>query len=152
MLSLWPSRQFIFQIRVLQYKTVEFARTSLSYRPIAALSTGVDRHPRLVRVFAQIRGEIFAFLGLRPSVIARFRVQISDLAPLYRTVGATLSTGCYVAPRRLNVRRDGLASNTGRRGHSGPLSISLLSPSPYWTGRIAFKFNVWQSGVLLCQS
>ena len=36
----------MFEIRVLQYKTVEFARTSLSYRPIAPLSTGVDRDPR----------------------------------------------------------------------------------------------------------
>ena len=86
MLSLWPLEQFIFKIRVLEYKTVEFARTSLSYRPIAALSTGVHRDPRSIRVFAQICGEIFAFLGLRPSVIARSRVQISDLAPLYRTV------------------------------------------------------------------
>ena len=128
MLSLWPLEQFIFKIRVLEYKTVEFARTSLSYRPIAALSTGVDRDPRSIRVFAQICGEIFAFLGLRPSVIARSRVQISDLAPLYRTVGAALSTGCYVVPRRLNVRRDSIASNTGRRGPSGPLSISPLSP------------------------
>ena len=80
MLSLWPLEQFFFfLIRVLKYKTEEFARTS-PYRPIAALSTGVDRHPRSIRVFAQIRGEIFAFLGLRPSVIARSRVQILDLA------------------------------------------------------------------------
>ena len=112
-------------------KTVQFSRTSLSYRPIAALSTGVDRGPRLIRVFAQIRGEIFAFLGLSPSVIARSRVQILDLAPLYRTVGAALSTGCYVVPRRLSVRRDSITSSTGRRRPPGPLSISLLSPPPY---------------------
>ena len=113
-----------------QKKTVQFSRTSLSYRPIAALSTGVDRDPRSIRVFAQIRGEIFAFLGLWPSVIARSRVQILDLAPLYRTVGATLSTGCYVVLRRLSVRRDSIASSTGRRRPPGPLSISLLSPAP----------------------
>ena len=112
-------------------KTVQFSRTSLSYRPIAALSTGVDRDPRSIRVFAQIRGEIFAFLGLWPSVIARSRVQILDLAPLYRTVGAALSTGWYVVPRRLSVRRDSITSSTGRRRPPGPLSISLLSPAPY---------------------
>ena len=60
--------------------------------------------------------------------MARSRVQISDLAPLYRTVGEALSTGCYVVPRRLSVRRESIASNTGRRGPSGPLSISPLSP------------------------
>ena len=36
-------------------------------------------------------------------LIARSRVQISDLAPLYRTVGAALSTGCYVEPPRHNI-------------------------------------------------
>ena len=45
-------------------KTVQFSRTSLSYRPIAALSNGVDRRPRSIRIFAQIRAELFAFLGL----------------------------------------------------------------------------------------
>ena len=30
MLSLWPLEQFIFEIRVLQNKAIEFARTSLS--------------------------------------------------------------------------------------------------------------------------
>ena len=114
-----------------QKKTVQFSRTSLSYRPIAALSTGVDRDPRSIRVFAQIRGEIFAFLGLWPSVIARSRVQILDLAPLHRTVGAALSTGWYVVPRRLSVRRDSITSSTGRRRPPGPLSISFLSPAPY---------------------
>ena len=61
-------------------KTVQFSRTSLSYRPIAALSTGVDRDPRLIRYFAQIRAELFAFLGLWHSAIKRSRVQILDLA------------------------------------------------------------------------
>ena len=45
MLSLWPLEQFIFEIRVLQNKTIEFARTSLSYRPIAALSTELTVTP-----------------------------------------------------------------------------------------------------------
>ena len=63
-----------------QKKTVQFSPTSLSYRPIAALSTGVDCDPRPIRVFAQIRAELFAFLGLWPSAIKRSRVQIFDLA------------------------------------------------------------------------
>ena len=124
-------------------KTVQFSRTSLSYRPIAALSTGVDRDPRLIRVFAQIRGEIFAFLGPWPSVIARSRVQILDLAPLYRTVGAALSTGCYVVPRQLSVRRDSIASSTtvrrrspgGRESPGWSASLERASPgraSPRW--------------------
>ena len=45
-------------------KTVQFSRTSLSYRPTAALSTCVDRDPRSIRNFAQIRAEMFVFLGL----------------------------------------------------------------------------------------
>ena len=61
-------------------KTVQFSRTSLSYRPIAALSTGVDRNPRSIRHFAQIRAELFAFFGLWHSAIKRSRVQIFDLA------------------------------------------------------------------------
>ena len=47
-----------------QKKTEQFSRTSLSYRPTAALSTGVDRDSRPIRNFAQIRAEMFAFLGL----------------------------------------------------------------------------------------
>ena len=62
------------------HKKVQFSRTSLSYRPIAALSTGVDRRPRSIRIFAQIRAELFAFLGLWHSAIKRSRVQILDLA------------------------------------------------------------------------
>ena len=114
-----------------QKKTVQFSRTSLSYRPIAALSTGVDRGPRLIRVFAQIRGEIFAFLGLWPSVIARSRVQILDLAPLYRTVGAALSTGCYVVPRRLSVRRDSITSSTGGGGGARVLKVGGQQCLPF---------------------
>ena len=65
---------------LLPQKTAQFSRTSLSYRPIAALSTGVDRRPRSIRIFAQIRAELFAFLGLWHSAIKRSRVQILDLA------------------------------------------------------------------------
>ena len=40
MLSLCPLYKFIFKIRVLLNKTVEFALTCLSCSPIAALSSG----------------------------------------------------------------------------------------------------------------
>ena len=65
-------------------KTVQFARTSLSYRPFSALSTGVDRDPRSIRNFAQIRAELFAFLNFWHSAIFLNLVWIR----LFRPVGA----------------------------------------------------------------
>ena len=136
MLSLWPLEQFIFEIRVLQNKTIEFARTSLSYRPNAALSTGVDRDPRKTSVFAQIRAELFPFLGLRPHVIARSRVQILDLA------------------KTLSYRIENVSVNGRPTGHGHALQtlISLERDDQFTSGLLcpmspSNHFRIWPAPI-----
>ena len=57
MLSQCPLDQFIFKIRVLLNKAVEFALTCLSCSPIAALSSGSRHYSRKSRFFSQMAKE-----------------------------------------------------------------------------------------------
>ena len=57
MLSQCPLDQFIFKIRVLLNKTVEFALTCLSCSPIAALSSGSRHYSMKSQFFSQMANE-----------------------------------------------------------------------------------------------
>ena len=57
MLSQCPLDQFIFKIRVLLNKTVEFSLTCLSCSPIAALSSGSRHYSRKGILFSQMAKE-----------------------------------------------------------------------------------------------
>ena len=54
MLGQCPLDKFIFKIRVLLNKAVEFALNCLSCSPIAALSSGSRHCPRKIRFFSQM--------------------------------------------------------------------------------------------------
>ena len=97
-------------------------------------------------IFAKIRAKLFAFLCPCLSVITRSRVQFSDLAPLYRTTGAALATGCHAVPRRPSVRRDSLPSNTGRRGFWAAIQYRpprLRRVGRYWMAAQPFTWVTW---------
>ena len=138
-------------VSLLPQQTVQLSRTSLFYRSFAALSIGAYCDPRSIRNFAQVRAQLFAFLGLWLSVI-RSRVQISDLAPLYRTVGAAISTECYAIPRRLCVRRDSIPSSTGRRGPPGPLHYGTSSILARINGCCLLDYWVYPLGCIAWQT
>ena len=57
MLSQCPLDLFIFKIRVLVNKAVEFALTCLSCSPIAALSSGSRHYSRKAILFSQMAKE-----------------------------------------------------------------------------------------------
>ena len=57
MLSQCPMDQFIFKIRVLLNKAVEFALACLSCSPIAALSIGSRHYSRKGILFSQMAKE-----------------------------------------------------------------------------------------------
>ena len=68
MLSQCPMDQFIFKIRVLLNKTVEFALTCLSCSQIAALSRGSRHYSRKIRFFSQIAKEKKCAKALGPAI------------------------------------------------------------------------------------
>ena len=79
MLSQCPLDQFIFKIRVLLNKTVEFALTCLSCSPIAALSSGSRHYSRKIRIFSQIAKEKNALEHCVRLLLAGCRIWLPSL-------------------------------------------------------------------------